>query len=133
MEQPVHFIGGPLDGALHLQETTSHPFGIFTSTDNNGFYALEYQVAGQRIGDLTLTGDDIIARWRQRSSPEDFIVGDTVVVKDTGARATVVGPLTVCYEDGTTTDLWIIDCEGQRISVTPDQIRLPTADELNND
>jgi hypothetical protein len=59
------------------------------STDTDGYYAMDYQVAGQSIDDMELTEDDVIAQWHQRSSANDFMTGDTVIVKATGASATV--------------------------------------------
>jgi hypothetical protein len=52
-----------------------HPFAASMNTDTDGYYAMEYQVAGQRVGDLVLTDDDVIGRWHQRSSADDFMTG----------------------------------------------------------
>ena len=53
---------------------------------------MEYDVAGQQVDGLDLTDDDVIARWHQRSSAEDFMTGDKVVVKATGVRAMAFAP-----------------------------------------
>jgi hypothetical protein len=129
----VHFVGGPADGYVQLMEHDKHPFVVSLSTDTDGYYAMEYQVSGQRIGlsDLELTGDDVIARWHQRCSPQDFMTGDTVIVKDTGLRATAFAPTTIVNEDGTTDEGWTVSIGSNLMFVNPDQIRVATPQELN--
>jgi hypothetical protein len=134
-EKMVHYAAGPLDGQVELMQEDRHPFLVSWSADTDGYYAMEYQVAGQRIGasDRELTSDDIIARWHQRSSAQDFMTGDAVIVKDSGARGTAVGPMTVVNEDGTTEERWMVSVDSNLISVAPDQIRIATAGELSDD
>jgi hypothetical protein len=127
----VHYVGGPADGRLGLMESSAHPFGMFLSTDTDGYYVMEYQVAGQRLGDLELTSDDVIARWHQRSSDQDFVTGDVVIVKDTGARGTAFAPTTFVKDDGTTDERWMVSIDSRLVFVTPDQIRVATAQELD--
>jgi hypothetical protein len=107
-ERMAHCVGGPRDGDVWLIREDHHPFVVSWSADTDGYYVMEHQVAGRRIGDLELTRDDIIARWHQRSSAQDFMTGDAVIVKDSVARGTVVGPMTVVNDDGTTEELWMV-------------------------
>jgi hypothetical protein len=131
-QRMVHYVGGPLDGLAGLMEGNRHPFMISLDTDTDGYYVMEYQVAGQRIGvgNLTLTTDDVIARWHQRSSSEDFMTGDIVIIKATGERVTVLAPTTYLNEDGTAEEGWTIKAGSSLTFVTPDRIRIATADEL---
>jgi hypothetical protein len=130
----VHYVGGPLDGRVQLVNSGRHPFVVSVNTDTDGYYGMEYQVAGQRIGvaDLELTSDDVIARWHQRSSADDFMTGDIVIVKETGVRAMAVAPMSVVYDDGTTDEGWSVSIEAQMVFVKPDEIRIATAQELND-
>ena len=134
-QRMVHYVGGPLDGLAGLMEGNRHPFMISLNTDTDGYYVMEYQVAGQRIGvgDLTLTTDDVIARWHQRSSSEDFMTGDIVIIKATGEHATVLAPTTCLNQDGTAEEGWTIEAGSSLTFVTPDRIRIATADELDED
>jgi len=134
-QKMVHYAGGPLDGLPQLINEDRHPFLVSPNTDTDGYYVMEYQVAGRRIGegDLELTSDDIIARWHQRSSAQDFMTGDAVIVKDSGARGTAVASTTVVYDDGTTEERWFVRVDSKLISVAPDQIRIATPDELSDD
>lgn len=134
-QRMVHYVGGPLDGLAGLMEGNRHPFMISLNTDTDGYYVVEYQVAGQRIGvgDLTLTTDDVIARWHQRSSSEDFMTGDIAIIKATGERATVLAPTTYVNEDGTAEEGWTIRAGSALTFVTPDRIRIATAEELGED
>ena len=86
-QKMMHYVGGPLDGHVKLMQEDRHPFMVSLNTDTDGYYVMEYQVGGRRIGagNLELTSDDIIARWHQRSSAQDFMTGDAVIVKDSGA------------------------------------------------
>ena len=131
----VHYVGGPLDGQIELMREGQHPFRVSGSADTDGYYRMEYQVTGQRIGasDRELTSDDIIARWHQRSSAQDFMGGDAVILKDGGARGTAVEPTTVLNDDGTTEERWTVSVDSNLISVAPDQIRIATAKELSDD
>jgi len=133
-ERMVHYVGGPLDGRVQLVNSGRHPFVVSVNTDTDGYYGMEYQVAGQRIGvaDLELTSDDVIARWHQRSSADDFMTGDIVIVKETGVRAMAVAPMSVVYDDGTTDEGWSVSIEAQMVFVKPDEIRIATAQELND-
>jgi hypothetical protein len=130
----VHYVGGPLDGRVQLVNSGRHPFVVSVNTDTDGYYGMEYQVAGQRIGvaDLELTSDDVIARWHQRSSADDFMTGDIVIVKETGVRAMAVAPMSVVYDDGATDEGWSVSIEAQMVFVKPDEIRIATAQELND-
>jgi hypothetical protein len=132
-ERMMHFLGGPADGYLQLMDGTDHPFAASMSTDTDGYYAMEYQVAGQHIGDLELTADDVIARWHQRSSTHDFLTGDTVIVKATGTRAMAFAPTTLVNADGTTREGWTIAIDSNLTFVAADEIRIALAKELNRD
>lgn len=127
----VHFVGGPADGYLQLMDENDRPFAASMSTDTDGYYAMEYQVTGQRVGDLDLTDDDVIARWHQRSSAEDFMTGDTVIVKATGARATAFAPTTYVNADGTTDEGWTIAIDANLTFVATDEIRIALPEELH--
>src|SRR5690349_20477624 len=107
-ERMVHYVGGPADGLVHLMDGSRHPFAMDMSTDTDGYYTMEYQVAGQHIGDLELSGEDVIAQWHQRSSAEDFMTGDTVIVKATGVRAMVLAPTTYINDDGSRDEGWTV-------------------------
>jgi hypothetical protein len=130
-QRMVHFLNGPADGYVQLMDEKGHPFAASMSTDTDGYYAMEYQVAGQRIGDLNLTNDDIIARWHQRSSTEDFLTGDTVIVKATATRATAFAPTTVVNADGTTNEGWMIASDSNLTFVKASEIRIALPEELN--
>lgn len=132
-QRMVHYMGGPADGHVGLMEEEQHPFVVSMSTDTDGYYGMEYQVAGQHIGDLELTSDDIIARWHQRSSAHDFMTGDTVIVKATGARATLFAPTSQVKADSTSDDGWTIAIDSKLIFVGVDEIRIAIAEELNTD
>lgn len=130
-QRMLHYIGGPMDGLVQLTTAESHPFVITVNIDTDGYYAVQYQVAGQQIGDLVLTQDDFVARWHQRNSADDFMTGDTVIVKATGARAMAFMPSTTVYEGGTSVSGWMIKtAEGSLIFALPDEIRVATAAEL---
>ncbi len=133
-QRMVHYVGGPADGRVQLMEENHHPYVMSLSTDTDGYYGMEYQVTGQRIGtsDLELTNDDIIARWHQRSSSHDFMTGDTVIVKATGTLATVFGPTTYVNDDGTTDEGWTIAVDSNLTFVAADEIRIAAPEELNN-
>jgi hypothetical protein len=92
---------------------------------------MEYQVAGQRIGDLELTDEDVVAQWHQRSSPDDFMTGDTVIVKATGAYAMVLADAAQVHDDGTVIDGLMIIIDTNQAFVRADEIRIATAAELN--
>jgi hypothetical protein len=132
-QRMVHYVGGPADGYVGLMEENHHPFIMSMKTDTDGYYGMDYQVAGQRIGasDLELTNDDVIARWHQRSSSHDFMTGDTVVVKATGARATVFATTTHVNADGTTDEGWTIAIDSNLTFVAADEIRIAVPEELN--
>ncbi len=130
-ERCIHYLGGPLDGHLQLTDSSRHPFAIDVNTDTDGYYALQYQAAGQRIGDLTLTGEDIIARWHQRTSPTDFQVGDIVIVIATGERGTALAPLTQHSESGADAG-WIVAVGDRSRFVHADEIRVATPSERHN-
>lgn len=130
-ERMVHFLDGPADGYVQLMDEKEHPFAMSLDTDTDGYYAMDYQVAGQQIGDLDLTTDDIIARWHQRSSVHDFMTGDTVIVKATGARATAFAPFTRVNADGTTEEGWTIAIDSNLTLVRADEIRIALSGELN--
>jgi hypothetical protein len=135
-EKMLHYVGGPLDGQPpELVQADRHPFVMSLNTDTDGYYVMEYQVGGQRIGegDLELTSDDIIARWHQRSSAQDFMTGDAVIVQDSGAGGTAVAPTTVVNDDGTTEEGWMVSVDSNLRFVAPDQIRIATAKELSDD
>ena len=131
-QRMVHYVGGPADGYVQLMEEDHHPFVMSLSTDTDGYYGMEYQVAGQRIGesDLELTNDDVVARWHQRSSSHDFMTGDTVIVKATGARAKVFAPTTYVNDDGTTDEGWTIVVDSNLTFVAADEIRIAAPEEL---
>jgi hypothetical protein len=131
----VHYVGGPADGLVQLIHEDHHPFVVSLNTDTDGYYVMEYQVAGRRIGagDLELTRDDISARWHQRSSSQDFVTGDAVTVKDSGARGTAFAPTTYVNDDGTTEEGWMVSVDSNLIFVAPDQIRIATPEELSDD
>jgi hypothetical protein len=131
----LHHVGGPVDGRVLLMDDDRHPFVLSLNTDTDGYYVMEYQVAGQRIGagDLKLTSDDIIARWHQRSSAQDFMTGDVVIVKDSGARGTAFLPMTYVNDDGSTEEGWMVSVDSKLISLAPDQIRVATSEELSDD
>jgi hypothetical protein len=132
----MHYAGGPADGHnVLLSDEDQHPFVVSLNTDTDGYYVVEYQVAGRRIGegDLELTSDDIIARWHQRSSAQDFLTGDAVIVKQSGARGTAFAPTTVVNDDGTTEERWMVSVDSNLIFVAPDQIRIATPEELRDD
>jgi hypothetical protein len=103
------------------------------STDTDGYYGMEYQVAGQRIGELNLTKDDVIARWHQRSSAHDFMTGDTVIIKATGAHATVLAPTTYINDDRTTNEGWTVVIGSNVTFVAGEEIRITRPEELNKD
>jgi hypothetical protein len=130
----VHYVGGPADGNVQIMEDNRHPFVMSLSTDTDGYYVMEYQVTGQRIGigDLELTDDDIIARWHQRSSADDFMTGDSVIVNATGARATVMAPTTYVNGDGTTDEGWTIVVDSNLTFVAAHEIRIAVPGELSN-
>lgn len=132
-QRMVHYVGGPADGQVGLMEENHHPFVMSLNTDTDGYYAMEYQVAGQRIGagDLELTNDDVVARWHQRSSSHDFMTGDIVIVKATSARATVFAPTTYINNDGTTDEGWTIAVDSNLTFVAADEIRIAAPEELN--
>jgi hypothetical protein len=127
-QRMVHFVGGPADGYVQLIDEKDHPFAMSMSTDTDGYYAMDYQVAGQRIGtgDLELTSDDVIARWHQRSSAHDFMTGDTVIIKATGARAMAFAPTTRVNADGTTNEGWMIAIDSNLTFVAADEIHIAT-------
>lgn len=134
-ERMVHYVGGPADGYVELMDEKHHPFVMSMSTDTDGYYGMDYQVAGQRIAasDLVLTSDDVIARWHQRPSSHDFMTGDTVIVKATGARAMVFASTTRVNADGTTDEGWTIAIDSNLTFVTADEIRIAVPEELNKD
>lgn len=131
----LHYVGGPLDGHVTLMDTSRHPFMISLRDDTDGYYVMQYQVAGRRIGegDLTLTNDDVIAQWHQRSGPEDFQTGDIVIIVKTNERAKVFMPTTFVHDDGTTDDLWMVNVDGTERYVRPDEIRIARPGELPPD
>jgi hypothetical protein len=130
-----HYASGPLDGHVELMQEDRHPFVMSLNTDTDGYYVMEYQVGDRRIGagDLELTSDDISARWHQRSSAQDFMTGDAVIVRDSGARGAAVAPTTVVNDDGTTEEGWMVSVDSNLIFVAPDQIRIATPEELSDD
>lgn len=132
-ERMVHFVGGPADGYLQLMDESDHPFVVSMSTDTDGYYGMEYDVAGQRIGtgELELTGDDVIARWHQRNSAQDFMTGDTVIVKATGASAMAFAPTTQVKADGSTDEGWMIVIDSKLLFVAPDEIRIAFPEDLD--
>lgn len=132
-QRMVHYVGGPADGYVQLMENHRHPFMVSLSTDTDGYYGMEYQVAGQRIGasDLELTNDDVVARWHQRSSSHDFMTGDAVIVKASGDRATVFASTTYVNDDGTTDEGWTIAVDSNLTFVGAHEIRIAAAEELN--
>ncbi len=129
-ERMVHFVGGPADGYVQLMEDEHHPFVVSMSTDTDGYYVMEYHVAGRRIGDLELTNDDVIARWHQRSNAHDFMTGDTVIVKATGASAMAFAE-TTHVNDGTADEGWTIVIDSKLTFVAADEIRMATPQELD--
>lgn len=119
---------------MQLIESEYHPFAISVNSDTDGFYVVRYQVFGRaRIGEFMLTSDDIIARWHQRTSRSDYLTGDIVVLVDSGNIATLISPVTIHNDDGSTIEGWFIVEDGQRRFVTKDQIRIATADEVSGD
>jgi hypothetical protein len=129
----VHFVEGPADGHLELMAEDDRPVSVSMSTDTDGYYGLDYQVAGQRIGDLKLTSDDVIARWHQRSSAQDFMTGDMVIVKANGAHARVFASTARVNADGTTDEGWMIAIDSNLIFVAAAEIRIATPEELSRD
>jgi len=127
----VHFVGGPADGYLELMDEKDRPFAVSMSTDTDGYYGLDYQVGGQRIGDLELTSDDVIARWHQRSSANDFTTGDMVIVKATGAHARVFASAARINADGTPDEGWMITIDSNLMFVAAAEIRIATPEELS--
>lgn len=99
------------------------------TTDTDGYYAMDYEVAGRQIGKLQLTDDDVIARWHQRSSAHDFMTGDTVIVKSTSDRATVLATTSRINPNGTINEGWTIVVGSKAIFVTKDEIRIATSSE----
>jgi hypothetical protein len=82
------------------------------------------------VGDLTLTTDDVIARWHQRSSSEDFMTGDMVIIKATAERATVLAhTLRTSMGTGQQKKAGRSRPGPSLTFVTPDRIRMATADE----
>lgn len=108
---------------------------VSMSTDTDGYYAMDYQVAGQRIGvgDLEMTGDDVIARWHQRSSSHDFMTGDTVIVKATRERATAFASTARVNADGSTDEGWMIASGSNLTFVLTAEIRIATREEVGQD
>jgi hypothetical protein len=135
LQRKVQFVGGPLDGRIGIMREDKHPFKLSLNTDTDGYYAMEYQVPGRTRSSVgaELTSEDVIARWHQRSSAQDFMTDDVVIVKDSGARGTAVAPTTVVNEDGTTEEPWLVSVDSNLISVAPDQIRIATPEELSED
>lgn len=132
-QKMVHFVGGPADGYLELMDEKDRPFAVSMNTDTDGYYVLDYQVAGQRIGDLQLTSDDVIARWHQRSSASDFTTGDLVIIRTTGRRARVFASAARINPDGTTDEGWMIDIDSNLMFVATAEIRIATPEELGED
>jgi hypothetical protein len=130
-ERMAHFLGGPADGYVQLLAENEHPFSISMSTDTDGFYGVEYDVAGQQVDGLDLTGDDVIARWHQRSSAGDFMTGDTVVVKATGLHAMAFAPTTRVNDDGGTDEGWTIAIGSNLTFVKAEEIRIARPEELD--
>lgn len=130
-QRMVHFVGGPADGYLQMMDEKDHPFSVSMSTDTDGYYAMEYQAAGQSIGDLELTSDDVIARWHQRSGAQDFMTGDTVIVEATGDRAIVFGPTTRVNADGTVDEGLTIAIGRHLNFVAAEEIRIASPEELD--
>lgn len=118
----------------HLSLTDrGRPFVISLQSDTDGYYAIEYQVAGRRIGagHLVLTSDDIVAQWHHRSGPEDFHSGDEVIVKESGARAMALAPISIVHNDGRVDEMWLIVTDDEQRHVRPDQIRVALPEELD--
>jgi hypothetical protein len=132
-QQMVHFMGGAADGYLELVDEKDHPFVVSMSTDTDGYYGLDYQVSGQRIANLELTSDDVIARWHQRSSAHDFMAGDMVIVMATGARARVFASSGRVNGDGTTDEGWMIAIDSNLKFVAAAEIRIVTPEELSGE
>lgn len=130
-ERMAHFLGGPADGYVQLMAENEHPFSISMNTDTDGYYGVEYDVAGQQVDGLDLTDDDVIARWHQRSSAEDFMTGDTVVVKATGVRAMAFAPTTRVNANGGTDEGWTIAIGSNLTFVKAEEIRIARPEELN--
>jgi hypothetical protein len=128
-QQMVHFVGGPADGYLELMDEKDRPFSVSMSTDTDGYYGLDYQVAGQRIGDLELTSDDVIARWHQRSSANDFMAGDMVIVEATGAHARAFASTARVNAD----EGWMIAIDSNLMFVAAAEIRIASPEELSRD
>jgi hypothetical protein len=131
-QRMLHFVGGPADGYVQLIDEKDRPFLISMSTDTDGYYAMEYEVAGQHVGkgDLELTSDDVLARWHQRSSHHDFMAGDTVIVKASGARAVAFAPTTRVNSNGNTDEGWMIAVDSDLVFVGIDEIRIARPEEL---
>lgn len=128
-QRMVHYLGGPADGYVELMEKEHQPFMVSMTTDTDGYYAMDYEVAGRQIGKLQLTDDDVIARWHQRSSAHDFMTGDTVIVKSTSDRATVLATTSRINPNGTINEGWTIVVGSKAIFVTKDEIRIATSSE----
>ena len=125
-------MGGPLDGSEALIAGERHPFAVSINTDTDGFYVIEHQVAGQRLGALERTQDDVIARWHQRSSPTDFTNGDAVIVKATGQQGMLLAQQISVHEDGTSDEGWLTEIGPDRKWFPADELRIATADELGD-
>ncbi|MGV9805566.1 hypothetical protein [Micromonospora chersina] len=112
-----------------------HPFVVSLNTEMDGYYVMEYQITGRRIGggDLELTSGDIIAMWHQRSSAQDFMTGDKVIVKDTGARGVAFAPTTYVNDDGTTDEGWMVSIDSKLMFLAPQEIRIVTSQELSEE
>ena len=100
------------------------------STDTDGYYGVEYNVAVQQADGLDLT-DDVIARWHQRSSAEDFVTGDTIVVKATGVRVIAFAPTTRVNANGETDEGWTIAIGSNLTFVKAEEIRIARSEELD--
>jgi hypothetical protein len=61
------------------------------------------------------------------------MTGDIVIVKDTGARGMVFAPTTYVNDDGTIDEGWLVRVGSNLMFVAPEQIRIATALELNDD
>jgi hypothetical protein len=103
------------------------------STDTDGYYGLDYKVAGQQVGELILTDEDVIARWHQRSGAEDFMTGDVVIIKATGTHATAFAPTIRVNADGTTEEGWTVAVDSNLTFVMAEEMRIALPDELNDD
>ena len=129
----VHYVGGPADGYVQLMDEGQQPFMVSMSTDTDGYYAMDYEVAGQRVGKLELTNDDVIARWHQRSSGHDFDNRRHGHRQATGVHATVFATAVRANADGTTDEGWMIAIASDLTLVAADEIRIASAEELNRD